>query len=67
MIAGQKLGDLLSMGQSQPWPGAMLAMTGQCGMDYNAVIDYFAPINSWLVNRNKGLQCGKKHHISNNL
>ncbi|MDE0841346.1 MAG: M2 family metallopeptidase [Porticoccaceae bacterium] len=57
-VAGQKLGDLLSMGQSQPWPEAMQAMTGQRAMDGSAIIDYFAPLNSWLVDKNKDLQCG---------
>jgi peptidyl-dipeptidase A len=57
-VAGKKLGDMLSLGQSQPWPDAMEAMTGQRGMDGSAIIDYFAPLNSWLKDKNQGLQCG---------
>lgn len=57
-IAGKKLGDLLAMGQSKPWPEAMQAMTGQRSMDASAIIDYFAPLNAWLKKENQGRQCG---------
>jgi peptidyl-dipeptidase A len=57
-VAGKKLGDLLTMGQSKPWPDAMEAMTGQRGMDGSAIIDYFAPLNDWLKKENQGNQCG---------
>jgi len=56
--AGKALGDMLSLGQSQPWPEAMQALTGQRSMDASAIIDYFAPLNSWLKKQNKGRQCG---------
>ena len=36
--AGKKLGDMLAMGQSKPWPEAMNALTGQRGMDGSAFI-----------------------------
>ncbi|MCL4146514.1 UNVERIFIED_CONTAM: hypothetical protein GTU68_058841, partial [Idotea baltica] len=51
-VAGKKLGDMLAMGQSKPWPEAMLAVTGQPNMDASAIIDYFAPLNSWLKEQN---------------
>ncbi|MDG0968235.1 MAG: M2 family metallopeptidase [Porticoccaceae bacterium] len=57
-VAGKKLGDLLAMGQSKPWPDAMEAMTGQRDMDGSAIIDYFAPLNAWLKIENEGQQCG---------
>lgn len=57
-VAGKKLGDLLAMGQSKPWPDAMEAMTGQRGMDGSAIIDYFSPLNDWLKKENQGNQCG---------
>ncbi|MDA0795929.1 MAG: M2 family metallopeptidase [Proteobacteria bacterium] len=57
-VAGKKLGDLLTMGQSKPWPDAMEAMTGQRGMDGSAIIDYFSPLNDWLIKENQGNQCG---------
>ena len=56
--AGKKLGDMLTMGQSKPWPDAMEAMTGQRSMDASAIIDYFAPLNAWLKKENEGRQCG---------
>lgn len=57
-VAGKKLGDMLAMGQSKPWPDAMEALTGQREMDASAIIDYFAPLNSWLKEQNKDRQCG---------
>ena len=56
--AGDKLGAMLAMGQSKPWPDAMEAMTGQREMDASAIIDYFAPLNVWLKEQNEGRQCG---------
>ena len=56
--AGKKLGDMLAMGQSKPWPEAMNALTGQRGMDGSAIIDYFVPLNAWLKSENEGQQCG---------
>lgn len=56
--AGKKLGDMLAMGQSKPWPDAMEAITGQRAMDASAIIDYFAPLNAWLKKKNEGRQCG---------
>ena len=56
--AGEKLGNMLAMGQSKPWPDAMEALTGQRQMDASAIIDYFAPLNAWLKEQNQGRQCG---------
>lgn len=56
--AGKALGDMLALGQSQPWPEAMQALTGQRQMDASAIIDYFAPLNAYLKEQNKGRQCG---------
>lgn len=56
--AGKALGDMLAMGQSQPWPDAMQALTGQGQMDGSAIIDYFAPLNAYLKEQNQGRQCG---------
>jgi peptidyl-dipeptidase A len=56
--AGEKLGNMLAMGQSKPWPEAMKALTGQRGMDGGAIIDYFGPLNSWLKDQNKDRACG---------
>lgn len=56
--AGKALGDMLALGQSKPWTEAMFAMTGQRQMDASAIIDYFAPLNEYLKEQNKGKQCG---------
>ena len=57
-VAGEKLGNMLAMGMSKPWPDAMEALTGQREMDASAIIDYFAPLNAWLKEQNKDRQCG---------
>ena len=56
--AGDKLGQMLALGASQPWPEAMQALTGQREMDASAIIDYFAPLMAWLEEQNQGRQCG---------
>ncbi len=57
-MAGEKLGNMLAMGQSKPWPDAMEALTGQRSMDGSAIIDYFAPLNAWLKEQNRDRSCG---------
>ncbi|MDX5393454.1 MAG: M2 family metallopeptidase, partial [Caulobacteraceae bacterium] len=37
---------------------ALEAFTGQRQTDASAVADYFAPLNTWLTEQNKGEQCG---------
>ena len=56
--AGAKLKALLEMGASKPWPEAMAAITGQNEADATAILDYFAPLQKWLDEQNKGEQCG---------
>ncbi|MDH3254867.1 MAG: M2 family metallopeptidase [Acidobacteriota bacterium] len=56
--AGKKLIDMLEMGSSRPWPDALEAVTGQREMDATAILDYFAPLKTWLDERNAGRQCG---------
>ena len=46
--AGAKLDAMLKMGTSKPWPDALQAMTGSRQMDATAIIDYFAPLKTWL-------------------
>ncbi len=55
---GEKLNAMLEMGQSQPWPDALETFTGQRDMDATAIMDYFAPLNTWLEEQNEGQQCG---------
>lgn len=56
--AGAKLKAMLAMGASKPWPDALEALTGQRQMDASAILDYFAPLQAWLKEQNKGQQCG---------
>jgi peptidyl-dipeptidase A len=51
--AGDKLKAMLAMGQSEPWPAALKAMTGEDKMDATAILDYFAPLKTWLDEQNK--------------
>lgn len=51
--AGEKLKAMLAMGSSRPWPEALKAMTGEEKMDATAIIDYFAPLKSWLDEQNR--------------
>jgi peptidyl-dipeptidase A len=56
--AGKKLRDMLAMGSSRPWPEALAAGTGEKAMDATAVLDYFAPVKTWLDEQNQGRTCG---------
>ena len=56
--AGERLYAMLEMGRSQPWPDELEALTGQRDMDATAILDYFAPLKSWLDEQNQGRQCG---------
>jgi len=56
--AGRRLNAMLAMGQSRPWPVALEALTGQRQMDATAIRDYFAPLEKWLAEQNKGEPVG---------
>ena len=56
--AGAKLNTMLVMGVSKPWPDAMQALTGSRQMDATAILDYFAPLQKWLDEQNKGAKLG---------
>ncbi|QDZ90721.1 M2 family metallopeptidase [Shewanella decolorationis] len=58
--AGEKLDKMLELGASQPWPVALKEVTGTKGMDAKAVLDYFAPLKTWLDEQNTAAnrQCG---------
>jgi len=56
--AGDSLNKMLSMGLSRPWPTALKAVTGQTEMDATAIVDYFAPLQKWLDEQNKGKPVG---------
>jgi peptidyl-dipeptidase A len=56
--AGRRLNALLTMGRSRPWQDALAAMTGSREMDSTAIIDYFAPLKTWLDEQIKGQPVG---------
>ena len=56
--AGAKLKKMLAMGASKPWPDAMEAITGQRKIDAGPMLEYFAPLQGWLKEQNKGKKCG---------
>jgi len=55
---GRKLDAMLEMGASKPWPDALQAFTGQRDMSGKAMLAYFAPLQKWLKDQNKGKSCG---------
>ncbi|XP_053121534.1 angiotensin-converting enzyme isoform X2 [Hemicordylus capensis] len=50
--AGTILGNTLKLGYSKPWPEAMQLVTGQPNMSAEAVLTYFQPLTTWLINEN---------------
>ncbi|MEJ7607423.1 MAG: M2 family metallopeptidase [Bryobacteraceae bacterium] len=56
--AGEKLKTMLAMGASRPWPVALKAISGQTEMDATAIRDYFAPLQKWLDEQNRGKPVG---------
>jgi peptidyl-dipeptidase A len=50
--AGAKLQQMLSMGASKPWPEALKAISGEDKIDGGALLDYFAPLKTWLDQQN---------------
>jgi peptidyl-dipeptidase A len=55
---GKRLDAMMAMGASKPWPDALEAFTGERQMSGKAMIAYFAPLQAWLKQQNKGRQCG---------
>ncbi len=51
---GEKLNAMLAMGQSKPWPDALQVFTGSREMSGKALVEYFAPLKTWLDQQNKG-------------
>jgi peptidyl-dipeptidase A len=55
---GRRFNAMLEMGQSRPWQEAMAAFTGENRGDASAIAEYFAPLNTWLTQQNRGQACG---------
>jgi peptidyl-dipeptidase A len=56
--AGEKFTAMLSKGASQPWQDTLKELTGGEKMDASAVLEYFAPLQTWLTEQNAGRTCG---------
>ena len=56
--AGAAYMRMLSLGASKPWQDALFELTGTREMDASPILEYFAPLNGWLTQQNKGQQCG---------
>lgn len=56
--AGAKYLAMLEKGQSQPWQDTLKELTGGRDMDARAILEYFAPLQAWLKQQNKGQTCG---------
>lgn len=56
--AGKKLNAMLAPGLSKPWQEALGEITGGKQMDATAILDYFAPLQKWLDEQNKGKAVG---------
>ncbi|TMO03878.1 M2 family metallopeptidase [Pseudoalteromonas sp. S558] len=56
--AGDKLNAMLEMGSSRPWQEALETITGKPQMDATAMLDYFAPLQTYLDKQNEGRNCG---------
>jgi peptidyl-dipeptidase A len=56
--AGRRLQAMLALGASKPWPDALETLTGERRMDGGALLEYFAPLQAWLRQQNRGRPCG---------
>jgi peptidyl-dipeptidase A len=58
--AGAKLQQMLELGASKPWPEALKAISGEDRIDGNALLEYFAPLKTWLDQQNAVLAAAEK-------
>jgi peptidyl-dipeptidase A len=56
--AGERLNSMLEMGASRPWQEALEKIAGTRQMDASAIRDYFAPLQKWLDEQNRGKPVG---------
>lgn len=55
---GERFNAMLGMGASKPWPDALEAFTGTREMDGSAILEYFAPLLTYLRAQNESRTCG---------
>lgn len=56
--AGARLRAMLEMGARNEWPEALEAVTGERRMDARGLLEYFAPLQSWLDEQTRHLPKG---------
>ncbi len=56
--AGKKYWAMLGKGAGQPWPKTLKELTGSEKLDAAPVLEYFAPLQTWLKAQNQGRSCG---------
>jgi len=56
--AGARLGQMLALGASRPWPEALEALTGERRVDASAMMEYFAPLLEFLDKENRSAPVG---------
>jgi len=56
--AGERLRSMLALGASKPWQDALAQLSGERDADATAILDYFAPLRTWLDGQVKGEACG---------
>jgi len=56
--AGAAYRKMLELGASKPWQDALFELTGTREMDASPILEYFAPLRSWLESQNKSQSCG---------
>ena len=57
-VAGEAYWKMLQAGASKPWQDILFDLTGEREMDATAILEYFAPLKTWLETENKGQTCG---------
>ena len=58
--AGKRYSAMMEKGASQPWQKTLKELTGGEQMDAAPVLEYFAPLNTWLKKQNEGKTCGRQ-------
>ncbi len=56
--AGEKFWAMLGKGAGQPWQKTLQELSGSQKMDAAPMLEYFAPLQTWLKQQNEGQQCG---------
>jgi peptidyl-dipeptidase A len=51
---------MLAMGASKPWPEALKAISGEDKIDGGALLEYFAPLKTWLDQQNAAFAAAQK-------